>query len=54
MEGVPLKKVEQKDTIKFIKEQIIHRFGIPPSITTNQGTMFIREEMNYFVTDYGI
>ena len=29
VEVVPLKKVEQKDVIQFIKEQIIHRFGIP-------------------------
>ena len=46
VEVVPLKKVEQKDVIQFIKEQIIHRFGISQSITTNQGTMFIGEEMN--------
>ena len=51
---MPLKKVEQKDAIKFIKDQIIHRFESPQSITTNQGRMFIREEMNYFVTNYGI
>ena len=25
----PLKKVERKNVIQFIKEQIIHRFGIP-------------------------
>ena len=29
MEVVPLKKVEQKNVIQFIKEQIIYRFGIP-------------------------
>ena len=34
--------------IQFIKEHIIHKFGIPQSITTDQGTMFTREEMNYF------
>ena len=28
---------------EFIKEQIIHRFGIPRSITANQGT--IRERL---------
>ena len=49
-----MKKEEQKDVIQFIKEQIIHRFGIPQSITTNQGTMFIREDMNYFAVDCGI
>ena len=29
VEVVPLKKVEQNDVIQFIKEHIIHRFGIP-------------------------
>ena len=29
VEAVPLKKVEQNDAIPFIKEHIIHRFGIP-------------------------
>ena len=29
VEAVPLKKEKQKDVIQFIKEQIIHRFGIP-------------------------
>ena len=54
VEAVPLKKLEQKDVIKFIKEQIIHWFGIPQSITTNQGTMFTGDEMTYFAKDYGI
>ena len=52
--AVPLKKAKQKDVIQFIKEQIIHRFGIPQSITIDQGTTFIGEEMNYFAMDYGI
>ena len=40
--------------IQFIKEQIIHRFGIPQSITTDQDTMFIGDAMTYFAKDYGI
>ena len=40
--------------IQFIKEQIIHRFGIPQSITTDQGTMFTGDEMTNFAKDYGI
>ena len=51
---VPLKKEEQKDVIHFIKECIIHRFGIPQSIPTDQGTMFTGDEMTYFSKDYGI
>ena len=51
---VPLKKAKHKDVIQFIKKQIIHKFGILQSITTDQGTMFIGEEINYFVVDYRI
>ena len=54
VEAVPLKKVELKDVIQFIKKHIIHRFGIPQSITTDQGTMFTGDEMTYFAKDYGI
>ena len=49
-----MKRVEKKDVIQFIKEQIIHRFGIPQSITIDQGTMFTGDEMTYFAKDYGI
>ena len=54
VEAIPLKKAEKKDVIQFIKEQIIHKFGIPQSITIDQGTMFTREEMNYFAVYYRI
>ena len=54
VKAVPLKKAEQKDVIQFIKEQIIHRFGIPQSITIDQGTVFTEDEMTYFAKDYGI
>ncbi|XP_073121323.1 uncharacterized protein [Henckelia pumila] len=52
--GIPLKKVEQKDVINFIKEHIIHRFGIPNSIITDQGTMFVRSEVKDFAAYFGI
>ena len=54
VEAVPLKMVKKKDVIQFIKEHIINIFGIPQSITTDQGTMFTRDEMTYFAKDYGI
>ena len=54
VEAIPLKNAEQKDVIRFIKEHIIHRFGIPQSITIDQGTMFTRDEMTYFAKDYDI
>ena len=54
VEAIPLKKAEQKDVIQFIKEYLIHRFGIPQSITTDQGTMFTGDEIREFAADYGI
>ena len=54
VEAILLKKAQQKDVIQFIKGQIIHRFGVPQSITTDQETMFIGDEMTYFAKDYGI
>ncbi|XP_027347963.1 uncharacterized protein LOC113859366 [Abrus precatorius] len=39
-EAVPLKEVTQSDVVNFIDEYIIHRFGIPETLTTDQGTVF--------------
>jgi hypothetical protein len=38
VEAIPLKKVTSENMIEFVKEHIIYRFGIPQTITTNQGT----------------
>lgn len=52
VEVIPLRKVEQKDVIEFIKEHIIHRFGIPQSTATDQGTMFLLFEVREFAEGY--
>ena len=39
--------------IKFIKTQILYRFGVLETITTNQGTMFTREKMKIFAQQFG-
>ncbi|XP_051121614.1 uncharacterized protein LOC127245013 [Andrographis paniculata] len=38
-EAVPLANVTYQEVIKFIKEHIIHRYGIPQTITAGQGTV---------------
>ena len=40
VEAILLKAVTQTEIIDFIEENIIHRFGIPQTLTTDQGTMF--------------
>ena len=41
VEAKALKEVTQNEVINFVEEQILQRFGIPESLTTDQGTMFI-------------
>jgi hypothetical protein len=54
VEAVPMKSVESKDIINFVKEYVIHRFGIPHTITIDGGSVFISEEFKKFATDIGI
>jgi hypothetical protein len=54
VEAIPMKTVTSKDVINFIKEHVIHRFGIPQTITTDGGLVFISKEFRMFVADVGI
>jgi hypothetical protein len=54
VEGIPMKSVTSKDAINFVKEHVIHRFGIPQTITTDGGSVFISEEFKKFTADVGI
>ncbi|GKV11259.1 hypothetical protein SLEP1_g22525 [Rubroshorea leprosula] len=53
VEARPMKKVEQGDVIKFIKEDLIHRFGLPETITSDQGTAFVGSQAEAFAKDMG-
>jgi hypothetical protein len=54
VETIPMKTVTSKDVINFIKEYVIHKFGIPQTITTDGGSVFISEKFKKFITDVGI
>ena len=54
VEAVPLKNVTAKDVVNFVREHIMYRFGIPQTITTDQGTIFIAEEFKQFAREMGI
>jgi hypothetical protein len=54
VEAVPMKSVTSRDIINFVKEHVIHRFGIPQTITTDGGSVFISNEFKKFATNMGI
>ncbi|KAK1605605.1 hypothetical protein QYE76_029278 [Lolium multiflorum] len=54
VEAVPMKSVKSEDVINFVKEHVIHRFGIPQTITTDGGSVFISNEFRKFCEDMGI
>jgi hypothetical protein len=39
-----MKLVASKDIINFLKEHVIHRFKIPHTIRTDEGSVYISEE----------
>jgi transposase InsO family protein len=40
--------------VEFVKEHIIYRFGIPQTITTDQGAQFVSLEFREFAESMGI
>jgi hypothetical protein len=53
-EVVPLKNMTHKEVIEFITEHIIYRFGIPQTLTTDQGTSFVSGQVREFIESYKI
>ncbi|KAK2986185.1 hypothetical protein RJ640_006220 [Escallonia rubra] len=51
-EAKPMKAVTQESVITFIKENIIHRFGLPQTITADRGTIFTGGQIREFAKEY--
>jgi hypothetical protein len=49
MEGVPLKNMTHKEVISFVQEHIVHRFGMPQTLTTDKGASFTSHQFREFV-----
>jgi hypothetical protein len=54
VEVVPLKNVDSGDAIEFVKEHMMYRFGVPQTITTDQGSIFVLDEFVQFAENMGI
>jgi transposase InsO family protein len=48
MKVVPLKNMTQKEAIHFILKHIVHRFIIPQTLTTDQGSSFMSHQVREF------
>jgi transposase InsO family protein len=49
-----MKNTTHREIIDFITEHIIHRFGIPQTVTTDQGISFMSKEVREFSESYKI
>jgi hypothetical protein len=45
---IPLKNMTHKEVIHFTSEHIIHRFSIPQTLTTDQGSSFMSHQVCEF------
>ncbi|XP_057740214.1 uncharacterized protein LOC130957367 [Arachis stenosperma] len=54
VEAMSMKEVIQAKIIDFIEELIIHRFVIPPTVTTGQETMFTGQQVEGYTESKGI
>jgi hypothetical protein len=48
MEATPLKNMTHKEAIYFILEHIVLRFGIPQTLTTDQGSSLMSHQVSEF------
>jgi hypothetical protein len=53
-EEVALKKDDAEEPIKFLKDNILSRFGVPDKFITENGLIFIGSNFTEFCGEYGI
>ncbi|XP_043687647.1 uncharacterized protein LOC122638862 [Telopea speciosissima] len=54
VEAVPMKSVNQANVIRFVKREIIHHFGLPKTLTCDNGSVFPGGELSRFAQEYGM
>ncbi|XP_043714557.1 uncharacterized protein LOC122662921 [Telopea speciosissima] len=48
-----MKGVSQAEVIQFLKSHIIHRFGLPETVTYYNGSVFVGDEVVAFAAEFG-
>jgi hypothetical protein len=48
-EAVPLRNMTHREVISFMQEHIIYQFGVPQTLTTDQGPSFMSHQFREFV-----
>ncbi|KAL6315041.1 hypothetical protein AAG906_030883 [Vitis piasezkii] len=54
LQSVPCKHNDHKVVLKFLKENIFSRFGVPKAITSDGGTHFCNKPFETFLTKYEV
>jgi hypothetical protein len=47
-EVVPLRNMTHREVISFVQEHIIYRFGVPQTLTTDQGPSFMSRQFREY------
>ncbi|XP_043717503.1 uncharacterized protein LOC122665420 [Telopea speciosissima] len=54
VKAVPMKGVSQAEVIQFLKSHIIHRFGLSETVTCNNGSVFVGDDVVAFSAELEI
>jgi hypothetical protein len=54
IEAIPSRNNDHKTVIKFLKENILSRFGIPRAMISDSGTHFYNKSFESLMKKYGI
>ena len=54
VEEMPCRAVDHKVVLKFLKENIFSRFGVPKAIISDGGSHFFNKPFEYLLSKYGV
>jgi transposase InsO family protein len=54
VEALLLRNMTHRDLISFMMNNIVYRFGVPQTLTTNQGAAFMSHQFKDFASSLGI